>query len=151
MVNQDYDAMFEGEETLKFHITYNDELKLSELSSCVKLLSKGCNKFIKNNSIAFKDEIQTEAVVKGVENGSFVIDVLLPFMGQVSIGLFINFIYDSFKSHFKNKINFDNNSYILKEEYRNNYKNDVFSINVEKIDNAFIVNIHINNRDYNWR
>ena len=56
MVNQDYDAMFEGKDTLKFHITYNDELKLSELSSCVKLLSKGCDIFIKTISLHFKDE-----------------------------------------------------------------------------------------------
>ena len=137
-MSNNYEGMSYREEPVKFHITYDDDLKLSELSTCLELISKGSRKFIQKSHLESKHYNELEPIITGVGNGSVVIDVLFPCIVQVSIGLLTNLLYDVFKKHFSNKVNIINNYEETYSGEQKMYKNNVFEINFEKRALVFI-------------
>lgn len=118
---------------LRVHITYDNEIKLSDFVKIMDLLNKSVNDVIREHgSVNNRTIAKFSPTISSVERGSINIELIVAIIGMVTAGLL-------FATEIVKKIN-------IKKENKNQ-KNHIINQIIVKDCNDSTINIHLNNKE----
>ena len=136
MANDNSEGVLIGNDVIRLHFTYEDNLSLSDLSECISLVNKAINDINREHGLTnFTVGREYSSKIDSVESGSIVINVLTNFIVPVALSVLANAIYDRLKTWGQRK---NKDGIISQSKYPININTNV-NVNITEI------NIHINN------
>lgn len=106
------DVRYMNTENFKFHITYNTNMTLKELSELLANINVAINNYYRDNGIRNNTVSSYAPIVNKVDNGSILLDIAIAVFSGLTATLLAEFIMDRIrklqKSEKKNDKNLNN-------------------------------------------